>query len=271
MFEKILDCPQCGKRFHYEHNGREFPPEIRCPECGEGSPYAEFTALVFCTGCRTKIGIPLDMLYDPDLCCPQCNASLTPDDFSEYESDGNTISGVPGRKAPRKSLLQPGDFFDKYKILKLLGRGGMAEVYLAEHLLLKQKCALKLMQQGLDQDDPVFIKRFVREAKLTHSFNQPNIVKVFDAGSDFKTGCLYLAMEYVEGKTLGELSCERVLSEAELLEVLESMALALKTLSEAKVVHRDIKPSNIMLTVDGVYKLMDLGIAKAESNSHPGD
>ena len=127
------------------------------------------------------------------------------------------------------------------------------------------------MQQGLDQDDPIFIKRFVREAKLTHSFNQPNIVKVFDAGSDFQTGCLYLAMEYVEGKTLNELSCDRQLSEAELLEVLDSMAQALQTLADAKVVHRDIKPSNIMLTVDGVYKLMDLGIAKAESNTHAGE
>ena len=271
MFEHILDCPQCGHRFHYEHDGDEFPADISCPQCGTASPSSSYYALVICNGCRSKLKIPLSMLGNSENACPKCGAEIQNDRLSQLTGTGTTIGDfvvVP----EKKQMLQDGDFFDKYRIIRLLGRGGMAEVYLAEHLLLKQQCALKLMQHSLDQDNnPVFIKRFVREAKLTHSLSHPNIVKVFDAGSDFQTGHLFLAMEYVEGKTLHDILCESELSEHELLEILVSMSSALKEIENAKIVHRDIKPSNIMYTNEGVYKLMDLGIAKMESNHQAGD
>lgn len=271
MFEYVLDCPRCKNRFNYELQEGSLPETISCPGCGEESPVEDYYAVVLCSQCRAKLKMPLDMVNEEGNTCPKCGAGIRNDGLSALGEEGTTIADfVPSGE--KKKLLQDGAFFDKFRIIKLLGRGGMAEVYLAEHLLLKQRCALKLMQRTLEQDDnPVFIKRFVREAKLTHSLNHPNIVKVFDAGSDFKTGYLFLAMEYVEGKTLHDIIREKVMSEDELLEVLRIMCDALKVLESAKVVHRDLKPSNIMYTKEGVYKLMDLGIAKMESNHQAGD
>ena len=268
MSAQILECPECERRFRYESDGA-YPEYIVCPECGRKRPSMDFSALVFCTQCNTKLSVPLDIIGEPDLMCPKCGAGIVIGEDSLRTTFGEDLSTFDGMVESRHQMFQrmlnDGDQFDKYRIIRLLGHGGMAEVYLAEHLLLNQKCALKLMRSGLNSGDPVFIKRFVREARLTHKFNHPNIVKVFDAGSDSKTGYLFIAMEYVEGKTLQELLKDGPLPEKMLLEVLESMIMALKVLHNAGVVHRDIKPSNIMLTKDGLYKLMDLGIAKTDS------
>ncbi len=272
MFSKVLDCPECNHRFNFEHDSKEFPARITCPGCGKSSDYADFSALTFCTNCSTKLKIPLDVLYDDDLVCPKCGNSVVADNVWQIDEDASTFAGGNGdNRQLYKRMLQDGEVFDKFRIIRLLGKGGMAEVYLAEHLLLKQKCAVKLMHNAAGADDPVFIKRFLREAKLTHQFDHPNIVKVFDVGSDAKHGYLFIAMEYVEGKTLLDIAKEKQLSETEIVEVLDAMLKALECLAEAKVVHRDIKPSNIMRGSDGVYKLMDLGIAKSESNHQAGE
>ena len=273
MFSKILDCPECKHRFNYDHEGEEFPEHITCPGCGKSSNFAEFSALTICPQCRSKLKIPLDILFDDDLACPSCGAMLKTTESLVEDSDAVTIgvskAGHGADHRPMsKRMLPDGAIFDKYKIIRLLGKGGMAEVYLAEHLLLKQKCAVKLMQANSGGDSEMAVKRFLREAKLSHHFNHPNIVKVFDVGSDFQTGYLFIAMEYVEGKTLHDMAREKPFTEDELAKVLVSMASALNALAEVHVVHRDIKPSNIMLTPDGVYKLMDLGIAKSDSGSH---
>ncbi|MBR2357075.1 MAG: ankyrin repeat domain-containing protein [Lentisphaeria bacterium] len=273
MFVKVLDCPECSHRFNFEHESAELPERITCPGCKCSYPADDYSALVLCRNCNSKLQVPLEIFNDDDLICPQCGSEL---DFSESlltedAEDLTTFTGSGDTGSKFKCMLKAGDVFDKYQIVRLLGKGGMAEVYLAEHLLLKQPCALKLMRSGMESDDPIYVKRFLREAKLSHQFNHPNIVKVFDVGSDFKTGYLFIAMEYVEGKTLLELAKEKSLSEDELKIVLVSMANALNCLAEARVVHRDIKPSNIMLDANGVYKLMDLGIAKSESNHQAGE
>ena len=272
MFSKVLDCPNCGNRFSYEHEGTVFPEQISCPKCGESKAYKEFSALLFCQECRAKLRVPLDILFDADLSCPDCGTLLNANATYLEDTAASTLSsnGVDRRQL-YKRMLQDGEVFDKYQIIRLLGKGGMAEVYLAEHLLLKQQCALKLMRSGMNSDDPVYVKRFLREAKISHKCNHPNIVKVYDVGSDFKTGYLFIAMEYVEGKTLYELTKDQKFSEEELTDILKSMAGALSALMELKVVHRDIKPSNIMRDINGVYKLMDLGIAKSENNQQSGD
>ena len=271
MFESILDCPRCQKRFHYEHDDDQYPAYIVCPECGEESPSGEFSVLMLCHQCHSKLKVPVEILGDEDNVCPKCGAAIKSDFLDTMHNDLTTIADGEFKRESKR-MLQDGEIFDKYKIIKLLGKGGMAEVYLAEHLLLKQTCALKLMQNKLNNDDSlVFVKRFIREAKLTHSLNAPNIVRVFDAGSDFRTGYLFLAMEYVEGKTLLNIIHEKKLSEGELLELLNVMGNALKVLEEARIVHRDIKPSNIMYNSDEGYKLMDLGIARMESNHQAGD
>ena len=255
MFAHILECPSCRKRFRFESD-REFPAEIVCPGCWSTAAWQEYFAVVFCPGCRAPVGIPLDMLGDDGNKCPKCGTAIPPDSVAGSEAPTGKANADPDTR-----LLQDGEVFDKYRILRLLGRGGMAEVYLAEHLLLHQRCALKLMYRGIGAE-PAHVKRFIREAKLAHRISHPNIVQVFDAGSDFKTGLLFLAMEYVEGRSLSALARGKRFTEKELREILRAMAEALKTLNEFHVVHRDIKPSNIMQTPEGVYKLMDFGIAK---------
>ncbi len=270
MFAEILDCPECGQRFRYDHKD-PFPERITCPGCKKDAAFEEFSAIILCPECNKKIKIPLDLLDAPDICCPHCEANLRTNNlFTDDDNYGSTLF-FQSQKKQRSNRLKQGDVFDKYKIIRLLGKGGMAEVYLAEHILLKQKCAIKLMQKGLETEDPVFVKRFIREAKLTHSFNHPNIVRVFDAGSDFKTGYLFLAMEYIEGESLSELAKHKTFTEDELLDITGSISQALQALHEAGVVHRDIKPSNIMKTPEGVYKLMDLGIAKMNSSAAEGE
>ena len=271
MSSKILDCPECHHRFNFEYEN-ELPDSISCPGCGKTSPKDEYSALVICHSCRTKLRIPLDILYDPDNSCPKCGVKLDPQTlFSETNVESTFTGHAADQHKLYKRLLQDGELFDKFRIVRLLGKGGMAEVYLAEHLLLNKLCALKLMRSNVASDDAVFVKRFLREAKLTNSITHPNIVKVFDVGNDFKSGTLFIAMEYVEGKTLLQLMKEKTLSEEELKSILVSMTNALQALYDAQIVHRDIKPSNIMLDNDGVLKLMDLGIAKFSGNKQEGE
>lgn len=267
MFSKILDCPNCQFRFKLDHEG-PLPESIVCPSCNTEQAASRYSVLVFCPDCQSKLKIPLDILYDRDNFCPQCGQPLDPETiFTESGFNSTFGSDADDQHQVYKRLLEDGTIFDKYQIIRLLGKGGMAEVYLAEHMLLKQLCALKLMRRGSASEDPVFIKRFLREAQLSYQIEHPNIVKVFDVGSDFKTGYLFIAMEYVQGQTLMEILRERQLDEDELNEVLISMASALQALEDANTVHRDIKPSNIMRDSDGNYKLMDLGIAKFSGNS----
>lgn len=271
MYSLVLDCPSCEHRFGFDHEPGVFPDEITCPSCNESFPYHDFSALLICATCRSKLKVPLNFLYDNELTCPQCDAVITVNTVLTEES-GQIVSADDDKPTcDLRNMLNPGDVFDKYQIITLLGRGGMAEVYLAEHVLLKELRALKLMRANVASDDPIAVKRFLREAKISHSLNHPNIVKVYDVGNDVLTGHFFIAMEYIKGKTLMDQAAVRQFSEEELKDVMLAMASALKKLAAANVVHRDIKPSNIMQDQDGVYRLMDLGIAKSEINRQAGE
>ena len=179
MFNKILDCPTCGESFSYEHEGSIFPDKITCPLCNADNEYSNYSALTFCSECRSKLKVPLDILFDPDIACPQCGSPIRYDAVVSDDATTFVPDGADTRQLYRR-MLKDGEMIDKYKVIRLLGKGGMAEVYLADHLLLKKKCALKIMRSSTSSDDTVYIKRFMREAKLTHQFNHPNIVRVFD-------------------------------------------------------------------------------------------
>jgi serine/threonine protein kinase len=152
----------------------------------------------------------------------------------------------------------------RYGVTARIARGGMATVYLALDRRLDRDVALKVMHAHLG-DDPQFTARFIREARAAARLSHPGVVAVFDQGED--DGLLYLAMEYLKGRTLrrvlGELG---VLTPGEALDVLEPVLDALAAAHEAGIVHRDVKPENVILTDDGRVKVADFGLARAASS-----
>jgi Tol biopolymer transport system component/predicted Ser/Thr protein kinase len=145
-----------------------------------------------------------------------------------------------------------------YKIEKLLGAGGMGEVYLAAESRLNRRVALKILPPEFVADAERVV-RFEREARAVSALNHPNLVTIHDLGS--LDGLHYIAMEYVEGRTLRELAGGR-LKLKEILSVVAQAAEALAAAHRAGVVHRDVKPENIMVRADGYVKVLDFGLAK---------
>ena len=144
-----------------------------------------------------------------------------------------------------------------YRIEKLLGAGGMGEVYLAFDTRLGRRVALKILPPEFVSDAERGA-RCEREARAVSALNHPNLVTIHDVGS--AGGLHFIAMEFVEGKTLRELSGQMKLKE--ILSVVAQAAEALAAAHRAGVIHRDIKPDNIMLRADGYVKVLDFGLAK---------
>ena len=150
---------------------------------------------------------------------------------------------------------------DRYEIIKSIGEGGMANVYLGYDEILDRSVAIKVLRGDLSNDEK-FVRRFQREALSASSLSHPNIVEMYDVGED--NGLYYIVMEYVEGKTLKQLLKRRgnlTLSEAIdiMLQLTDGMAHA----HDAYIIHRDLKPQNIMIQDDGQIKITDFGIAMA--------
>ncbi|MBL0313245.1 MAG: serine/threonine protein kinase [Holophagaceae bacterium] len=152
----------------------------------------------------------------------------------------------------------------RYKVLELLGQGAMGAVYLAHDPLLKRRLAIKVVKETGDQQNGALI-RFQREAEISARLNDPNIITIYDVGEDPATGP-FLAMEYVEGKSLGSLIRGDALDAEEAVRMLLQLAKALVAAEGAGVVHRDVKPENILVSKDGRLKLMDFGIAKGDKS-----
>jgi beta-lactam-binding protein with PASTA domain len=153
----------------------------------------------------------------------------------------------------------------RYRIESRIARGGMATVYLSKDLKLDRAIALKVMHAGLAQDDD-FVHRFIGEAKSAAALSHPNVVAVFDQGTDGQY--VFLAMEYVPGRTLRDLLVERGrLGPRHALEIMQPVLAALGAAHRAGLVHRDVKPENVLLTGDGQVKVADFGLARAESAS----
>jgi eukaryotic-like serine/threonine-protein kinase len=151
----------------------------------------------------------------------------------------------------------------RYAVASRIARGGMATVYLALDRRLDRDVALKVMHGHL-ADDQQFTARFIREARSAARLSHPGVVAVFDQGED--DGLLYLAMEYLQGRTLREVLGEfGVLTPGEALDVVEPALEALAAAHAAGIVHRDVKPENVILTDDGRVKVADFGLARAAS------
>ncbi|GAB1817349.1 Stk1 family PASTA domain-containing Ser/Thr kinase [Herbidospora sp. RD11066] len=149
----------------------------------------------------------------------------------------------------------------RYRVESRIARGGMASVYLALDVRLDRMVAIKVMHRSL-AEDPEFVRRFIGEAKSVASLSHPNIVHVFDQGTDGDH--VYLSMEYFPGKTLRAVLDERgPLAPREALEIMIPVLAALGSAHQAGLIHRDVKPENVLMTEDGRVKVVDFGLVRA--------
>ena len=150
---------------------------------------------------------------------------------------------------------------DRYQIIKTIGEGGMANVYLAYDTILDRDVAVKVLRGDLATDD-TFVRRFQREALSASSLSHPNIVEVYDVGED--NGSYYIVMEYIKGKHLKQLLKQRgKLTLTEVVDIMLQVTDAMSVAHDNYIIHRDIKPQNIMILENGLIKITDFGIAMA--------
>ena len=157
-----------------------------------------------------------------------------------------------------------GFFLGKYKLLKLLGRGGMSSVYLAEHSVMKRRCAIKVLPASR-VDDSSYLGRFHLEAQAAAALDNPHIVRAYDVDhfTDGKAEVHFLVMEYVEGKDLHEAVIQNgPLYPLDAAEYIRQTAVGLQHAHESGLVHRDIKPGNLLLDKKGTVKILDMGLAR---------
>ena len=163
-------------------------------------------------------------------------------------------------------MINKGELIDnRYKIIKAIGEGGMANVYLAWDTILERDVAVKILRGDLSNDEK-FIRRFKREANSASSLRHPNIVEMYDVGED--DGKYFIVMEYVDGKTLKSLIKKRgALNLNEAIDIMMQLASGIACAHDSYIIHRDIKPQNVMILEDGRVKITDFGIAMALNNN----
>lgn len=156
------------------------------------------------------------------------------------------------------SLLEQPDFAS-YQLLSVLGRGGTGVVFLAKDKNLERQAALKVLPFSLSENDERIL-RFQREAKAASAISHPNFVHIYEFGK--AKDRFFIAMEYIQGKTLRQLIKSKEISAAKAFEISIQVVNALLTAHRADIIHRDIKPENIMITDDWLVKILDFGLAK---------
>ncbi|HEY0321647.1 MAG TPA: protein kinase [Pyrinomonadaceae bacterium] len=203
--------------------------------------------------------------------------------IASHESRGSFLDAPAYEVAAELLAGEPmkGKLIGHYKIVELLGRGGMGEIYLAEDTRLDRKVALKLLPAEWTEDADR-LARFQREARAASALNHPNILTIYEIGE--ADGVHFIATEFIEGETLRQRMQAKMKLE-EIFEVAIQIASALAAAHEAGIIHRDIKPENIMIRRDGIIKVLDFGLAKLIergkeinsegatnmlSNTHPG-
>ncbi len=149
----------------------------------------------------------------------------------------------------------------RYEIIKTIGEGGMANVYLARDTILDRNVAIKVLRGDLASDEK-FVRRFRREAISASQLYHPNIVEIYDVGED--DGDYFIVMEYVDGKNLKQLLKKRErLTTAEVVDIMLQITSAMGAAHDSLIIHRDLKPQNILIKDDGEIKITDFGIAMA--------
>ena len=155
-----------------------------------------------------------------------------------------------------------------YEIISQIGAGGMGEVYLAKDIWLNRHVALKILHRTVASNNDRLL-RFEREARAVSALNHPNILTIFEFGSE--GGTHFLASELVKGETLRDRANRKRLTILEMLDISIQIAFALKAAHETGVIHRDIKPENVMIREDGYVKVLDFGLAKLTEREPTGE
>lgn len=199
--------------------------------------------------------------------CPVCGTEF-PDDQKFCSNDGSVLRGA----APSTDLVGQ-VVAERYHVVKKLGEGGMGQVYLAEHVKMGRRSAIKVMNPSMTHD-PDAVARFNREAANASRITHPNVCAVYDFG-ETPDGLIYLAMEFIEGEPLTDLiEREGALKVGRAVKIFQQTADALQAAHDLGIVHRDLKPDNIMLAKgrDGsdIVKVVDFGIAKAVGGDEAG-
>ena len=184
---------------------------------------------------------------------------------------GNTPGGSPAldrtataavRAAPVTATLEPGQVLaQRYRIQRLLGKGGMGAVYLADDEVLGELVALKIILSSFAADEAAMVARFRREAAAARKVSSPSVIRIHDLG-EARPGLLYLSMEYFAGRTLTEVIAQRgIVPLKDARDMLQQIAAGLEAAHQACVIHRDLKPSNILVGERGMIKIIDFGLA----------
>src|ERR1041384_3564316 len=181
-------------------------------------------------------------------------------------SPGGSGGGPGNEKGVTKELIAK-TTLSHYRIVTKIGAGGMGEVYLAQDTKLDRKVALKILPPDVASNRDR-MNRFVREAKSAAALNHPNIAHIYEIGE--ADGTHFIAMEFIDGVTLGETIHREGSEITRLLKFLQQVAEGLSKAHTAGIVHRDLKPDNIMITRDGYAKVLDFGLAKLVENSGAG-
>lgn len=214
--------------------------------------------------------------YLADACKGDADLRCRVDELmADYQTDFLEPGQMNGDS--RLDVLEPGEQIGRYKIEKLLGSGGMGEVYLAHDPVLARKVAIKLIPGDLTSKSS-YLQRFVREAQAASALNHPNICTVYDIDPDGVRP--YIAMEYIEGASLAEMIARGTFDTERAIDISIEVAEALSEAHSVGIVHRDIKPANIIVNKRGQAKIVDFGLAKkltaslddktAEQLSHSG-
>jgi eukaryotic-like serine/threonine-protein kinase len=199
--------------------------------------------------------------------CPQCNREF--DDKTRFCQDDGTVLRP---RTQSDNLI--GQIIDgRFHILRLIGQGGMGHVYLAEHVRMGRRCAIKMMNRSMSHDVDA-VARFSREAANASRINSDNVAQIYDSGETREHG-VYLAMEYVDGRPLGKIVAEEgPLPVERAVDITKQICRALSAAHAENVVHRDLTPNNVMVgrsrAGGDLIKVVDFGIAKAIQDTGAG-
>jgi len=175
-----------------------------------------------------------------------------------------TMTAAPTREGVKSvgTTLEPGQVLaGRYRVQRLLGKGGMGAVYLADDEVLGELVALKVISSAYATDEAAMIARFRREASAARKVSSPQVIRIHDLG-EARPGLLYLSMEYFSGRTLADVIAQRgVVPIKDVEDILQQIGAGLEAAHQAGVIHRDLKPSNVLIGERGAVKLIDFGLA----------